>query len=269
MSDEVQDTSELSHEQPLEAVETEQVETVGDESEEQTPEQQEQHKKGGFQRRIDKLTREKTEAARELEYWKQEALKGKQQEPEQRQPEPAQSNAKPRMEDFTDAADYIEAVTEWKAEQLLNERENRTKQETTQREIATTWKQKVEATRSELPDFDDVIASADVPVPKVLRDALLESDMGPKLAYHLAKHPEEAEAIAAMSESQVLRAIGRLEARLEGNTTASPAPAKKVSNAPAPIKPLGGGSSNSKTVANMTNDEYRAYRAKQGATWAR
>jgi hypothetical protein len=47
-------------------------------------------------------------------------------------------------------------------------------------------------------------------------------------------------------------------------------PSKPVSNAPAPIKPIAGGSSATNVdLQNADMAQYKALRAKQGARWAR
>jgi len=95
-----------------------------------------------------------------------------------------------------------------------------------------------------LPDFDDMVASSDVVVTDPIRDAILESDVGPQILYHLAENPEIAEKLANQSVASALRQLGKLEAKFEkAEETQSDKPSKTVakkSNAPEPIKPLRG-----------------------------
>lgn len=69
-------------------------------------------------------------------------------------------------------------------------------------------------------------------------DAILESEVGPQMAQHLAEHPEEVERIAALSPNSALRALGKIEAIYETPTTsasASAGPAAKIkTTAPTP-----------------------------------
>ena len=82
-----------------------------------------------------------------------------------------------------------------------------------------------------------MVASSDVVVGDHIRDAILESDVGPKILYHLAENPEIAEKLSSLSTASALREIGKLEARFE-KVEAPAAKAVSVSKAPAPIAPL-------------------------------
>ena len=73
-------------------------------------------------------------------------------------------------------------------------------------------------------------------VSDAIRDTILESDVGPKILYHLAENEELAKKIAGLSERAALKEIGKLEARFE-RTEPEVKPVKK-SNAPAPVTPL-------------------------------
>ena len=124
---------------------------------------------------------------------------------------------------------------------------NRDKQEAERKaneerqKVMTSWQTKLEAAKSELPDYEDMVASSDVVVSDQVRDAILDSDVGPKILYHLAENPEIATKISGLPLSSALREIGRLEARFE-KTAEAPKPAVRKSNAPAPINPIRGGS---------------------------
>jgi hypothetical protein len=52
------------------------------------------------------------------------------------------------------------------------------------------WGQRVKAAKAEMPDFDDMISSTDVTVSNEVRDAIFESDVGPRILYHLAENPD-------------------------------------------------------------------------------
>jgi hypothetical protein len=83
-----------------------------------------------------------------------------------------------------------------------------------------------------------MVASSDVVVPDHIRDAILESDAGPRILYEFAENAELAKKITAMSPNAALREIGKLEARFERKTeNASSNPVGK-SKAPPPINPI-------------------------------
>ena len=116
------------------------------------------------------------------------------------------------------------------------------------------WANKVQAAKTSLPDFDDIVASSDVVVNDDIRDAILESDVGPQILYHLAENEDVAKKIAGLSAKQALREIGKLEARFETKETKSEPPPITRSKAPQPIQPLRG--SNPADVPLSTNGEW-------------
>jgi hypothetical protein len=242
----------------------------GQQAEEQ--QQQQRDDKGRFkppvQARIDELTRKRHEAEREAAYWKQQAT-GRAQSGQ----EPALHE--PRPEQFEDYGQYTKALARYEAQQLFAQRDQeqsktaqeRAQQAEQQAQAARTeaWAERQAVVRTTVPDYDTVMASAaNVHVSAAVQDALLDSDRGPELAYHLAKNPAEAQRLNGLSPRQVDREIGRLEERLP--KPAAPKPA--VSKAPPPGRPLGAGTSQNTDPSRMSMDEYRAYRAKQGARWA-
>ena len=91
--------------------------------------------------------------------------------------------------------------------------------------------------KEEMPDYDDMVGTSDVQIHDVLRDVILESDVGPKILYHLAENEDYAKKVAAMPLPQALKELGKLEARFEKAEVPEVKPVKK-SNAPAPINPL-------------------------------
>ena len=155
-----------------------------------------------------------------------------------------EDNRKPTPDDFKDAFEYVEALADWSAETALARREQEVKQkevEAKRETVIKTWQQKLESTKAELPDYEDMVASSDVKVNDTIRDAILESDVGPRILYELASDDELAEKLTTMSTSSALKLIGKLEGQFE--KTEAPAKAEKKtvaakSNAPEPIRPL-------------------------------
>jgi hypothetical protein len=56
-----------------------------------------------------------------------------------------------------------------------------------EQKLIDAWGQRVKAAKAEMPDFDDMVGSADVVVSNEVRDAIFESDVGPRILYHLPK----------------------------------------------------------------------------------
>ena len=242
-------------ESPAEAVveENSEPEAVVEQSE---PEEAEaEAKQEGERKQNPKLERRFSEITKQRE----EARKEAQQEREARQALEArlaalESNTqpkkvefvdeKPQPSQFSDAFEYAEALAEYTADKRISEmkqQEAQAKEAEERQKVITQWTSKVEAAKQSLPDFDDIVASSDVVVNDDIRDAILESDVGPQILYHLAENDEVARKIAGLSPKQALREIGKLEARFEAKPEAEkPAPIVR-SKAPAPIQPIRGG----------------------------
>ena len=124
--------------------------------------------------------------------------------------------------------------------------------------------------RAELPDYDDMIASSDVMISDQVKDAILESDIGPRIIYHLAENPEIAEKINKLSLVNALKEVGKIEARLEkAPESKAEAKAVEVSKAPRPISPLKSMSASGEVPMDSNgnfNGSFRQYREmrKQG-----
>lgn len=192
-----------------------------------------------LEKRFSELTKQREQARQEAERERQRAReledrltaleKGNQpvkvEDPDQ----------EPQPSEFTDAFEYARALAKYAADNALK---NRDKIET-ERKLNEAWKSKVEAAKSEIPDYEDMVASSDITVSDQVRDAILESDNGAKILYHLAENPEIAEKINSLSVISALREIGRIEAGFEKPVEVKPV--VKRSNAPAPITPIRGG----------------------------
>jgi hypothetical protein len=180
---------------------------------------------------------------------------------------PVKEEPRPDRSKFASDEDYIEAVAEWKADQRLAKREQeqaeaRAKAERDQ--LVKGWQDAQQRARAEIEDYDDVIKVSDVQLPGHLHQAILESDVGPHLAYYFAKHPDEAKRYASMSPTKSLRELGRLEDRLtedDDQPAAKPSPKAEVekSKAPPPITPVKDGRAADPGPAKSF-EEYRARR---------
>jgi hypothetical protein len=105
------------------------------------------------------------------------------------------------------------------------------------------WADRVNAVKSEMPDFDDMVQSSDVRVSDPVRDAIIESEHGPRILYYLAENTEFAKKLSEMSLVSAVREIGKIEARYERDSKVSAPEVKATvgkSKAPAPISPLRG-----------------------------
>jgi len=219
--------------------------------------------------RFEKITKQREEAREEArkEREARESLEAKVRELEGRtQPQKVEASEEPRPEQFTDMYEYAKALTDYKVDQRLAEekqKEAQAKVEAQRQEVINTWAKRVESAKAEMPDFEDMVGSADVVVSNEVRDAIFESDVGPRILYHLAENPEIAEKLQGMTVTSALRTIGRLEAQFEKAETQTKTVVGK-SKAPAPINPIRS-AANGRDV-NLTSDgnfhgSYQAWKA--------
>jgi len=219
-----------------------------------------------LEKRFSELTRQRKEAeakVKELE----ERLAARESI---REPQPAlESNQKPSPDSYKDAFEYAEALAQWSAEQALAKREQEVKQkefEVQKQKVIQTWQQKLEATIAELPDYEDMVASSSVKVNDTVRDAIIESNVGPRILYELASDDEIAEKLSTMSTASALKLIGKLEAKFEKTEEPVKAEKKTVaakSKAPEPIRPLrstGGVAEVSMDGNDMSYQQWKAAR---------
>jgi hypothetical protein len=244
------------------AEEGQQQEEQAQGNEGQQTERDEKGRFKGVQPRIDELTRARREAEREALYWKQVA---------QGAQSPAQAAPKrPAPEDFSDYGQYVEALTDWKANEAVAKR---LEQDATRKVVETraqTFAERQTQARTAMPDYDEVVGGSDTPIANHVGEVIMESDLGPQLAYHFAKNPDVLLRLNGMNPTAAAREIGRLEATLSAKPAAPAAPTKKVSNTPAPAGTLGTqGRATTPSLANASMEEYMAQRKSQGARWAR
>lgn len=215
----------------------------------------------GAQARIDELTRARREAERERDYYK--GLAAPKQAPQTgSEAAPAQ---KPTADQYGDYGDYVEALTDWKADQ--RDAQRNTAEATRSADRAAdlqrqAWATKVSAVETTLTDYAEIVGNSDLPIAGHVAEALMEADRGPELAYYFAQHQHELAKLNAMSNARAAIELGRIEATLGGQP-----PAKAVTKAPAPITPVRGGIAGRTNLAEADMDTYIAERRKQGATY--
>jgi hypothetical protein len=226
-----------------ESSEPEAVETQSEPEAEAEAQQQEERKQNPkLERRFSEITKQREAARQEAQREREarEALEARLAELEKKsQPQQAAvADEEPQPSQFNDAFEYAKALAEYTADKRIAEmkqEEAKAKADAERQKVIETWAHKVEKAKADLPDFDDIVASSDVVVNDDIRDAILESDVGPQILYHLAENDEIAKKIAGLSPKQALREIGKLEARFE---KAEQAPPVVKSKAPAPISPI-------------------------------
>lgn len=227
--------------------------------------------RGGFQRRIDELTRNWREEQRRVDALTQALLQQRGQPPQPEAPKPSQPAKLPTLEEFGyDEAKYQAALIEHATKQA---------ESIVERRLAEADRQRAEQTRVESfatrqaefaksnPDFEDkVLRDPTLPITEGMRDVIIDSPSGPELAYWLATNRAEAEKIARLPPHLAALEMGRIEGRIEAQkaikatapakpaVTKAPPPPPTVETADVPME---------KSQEDMSADEWMRWREKQ------
>lgn len=200
---------------PEAVAETATVETPGTPVEEATPSEDvnKPQKKGGVQRRIDELTREKYEL-------KQQAELLQQQLQEQAKVAPSQDGP-PLLENYSTEAEYYQAVGEWNQNQIENYQEQQTQTQQQAEQMRQAQQQQMEIHRKILdasqkyPDFqmklNDPTLQPLHEVNQAAFEALLDSDKFADVANYLLSNQDEYYGLGSLSPVQAVKEIARLE----------------------------------------------------------
>lgn len=232
-----------------------------------------------IQPRINELVRKQREAEREAAYWRGVA----QGKTPASSPAPSAAPApaatpKPVKENFQTYDEYVEAVSDWKADlkvkaaladvnATIEARESRQSDAQVKANRAKNWQERSAATREVLPDFDEVLSAADgAKIENHTAELLEDSPHGPAIAYKLAKDPELLDKLNKMSPTAAAKEFGKMESVFDGhsNNAASPTPSPHATKAPKPPSGIQQRSSTSKDVTKMSMDEYIAHRKSLG-----
>ena len=196
---------------------------------------------------------------RDLQTEREQRIRLEERLAQQSPPKPS-DDGMPTIDKFHNFEDYITAKAEYiaakKIESTLSEREQRQateKAEAAQQRTVEGWLKRV--ADAGIDDFHDVVSNSDVPMTGTMQQAIMESENGPKLAYHLATHPEEAEKIAGMTPIGAVRALTLIEDRLAKSGLEA-----KTTNAPPPVRPAGSSATAKKDPGKMTDAEYMKWR---------
>jgi hypothetical protein len=245
------------------------------EAEDEAPAIENEGKPSKLKARFSELTRQREQARADAQRERdaREALEARLAALEQGQA-PRQAlvaDAKPTPDQFTDAFEYAEALAEFSAERALKERDRQDQERKAQEQqakVVQTWTKRLEAAKVEIDDFDEMVSSSDVVVPNHIRDAILESDVGPQILYHLASNQDQARSFNDLTPAQALRAIGKLEARFEKSETSKPERSVVKSKAPAPINPIKSSNATADNLVNSKGEFHGTYAAWKAARQA-
>lgn len=129
----------------------------------------------------------------------------------------AQEKSKPDRKDFPDDVAYVEALTDYKAEQQFAKFKAEQAAEAAERrqqEMIATASERIAKARELVPDFDDLVGGADIQVPGVVMGYMQRSEMLAELSYHFAQNPDELVALSKLQPDEQLVRVGKIEAKL-------------------------------------------------------
>ena len=236
------------------------------EAQEETKPTEERKQNPKLEKRFSELTkqREQAKAEAQAERHQREALEARLRALEQQASPPQVKNIdeEPQPGQFQDAFEYAKALAQYSTEKALQERDQQEankKANEERQKVIQSWSTKLEKVKAEMPDYDDIVSTANVVVSDDIRDSILESDVGPRILYHLAEDLEYAQKLAQMPTRKALIEIGKLEKLYEKNE-AKPETVVK-SKAPAPIKPLKAGNGQADIPINSSGEFHGTYQA--------
>ena len=213
----------------------------------------------GVQKKLDKYTKARRTAEREAGLLREE---NEQLKAKMAGADASEKNLKPDAQDFESDADYIEALTDYKANKAISDKETADREKDTtalQGKQVALAKEKhdaivsvIDTGKEKYKDFDTVFNDK-VKVTEPMADAIALLENGSDVAYFLGKNPQRATEIAQMGVVEAAMAIQDISsgARKSAN-------AVQASNASEPIIPGSGSSANVKTLENMNQGEYNA-----------
>lgn len=254
--------------EPLRKVEAPEADKPETDPDSETEVEQEKKGKGGFTKKIDKLTARNYQL-QETNAQLQERLDRIERRlaGENAPAKPTVSGA-PKLDDFKNDPDpwdsYYKALARYEAKSLLDEDKKSTAQQNEQQQtqkIFDSYNKKVTEARAKYEDFDEIVGQSDIPIPQAVQLAIVEMENGPDVAYYLGQNPEEAAKLVSMTPLAAVRAIGRIETSLASNDSSE---TKPVSRAAAPIRPVGASSTRStRSLEEMSQKEYNRIRDEQ------
>ena len=217
-------------------------ESSEEQSGEETTDESKAKHKGGFQKRIDQLTRNNRELATRLE----QAI-GKLETVVRPEPLPEAPSSKPNLDSFSTYEDYIAALSKWEVKRERQAEKTADAVRAQQADIATKaqrFEELCDEVRKEVPDFDDIAFDQSLKLTNMMVESIQESDIGPRILLHLQKNRAEAKRIAGLSHIAQIKEIGRIEEKLQSRAAAT-------SKAPDPISPL---RSNNNPMTGLRDD---------------
>jgi len=167
----------------------------------------------------------------------------------------------PDIANFEKLEDFLTARDDYRDAQVPDNSKAERKQASQHEDFNLASRDLIENGNAKYDDFEQVVTDPRSPISVDMSQALflMEPDIQSEVAYFLGKNPKETLRIANLSPQRQYAELGRIEAKFASKT----AP-KRASNAPAPIKPVGGKSTSNDVIKDtMDYDAFMKVRNKQ------
>lgn len=208
-----------------------------------------------FQKRIDTVIGQRNETRLENEELK------RQLEARNNVEIPVSDANEPTLEQFDfDQEKYTDALINHRVEQGVNnglnnyvQQQNQASQQVQQQNQINLYNQRAQDFSTQVTDFTEAVGGLSL-TPQV-QQAIMASDMGPQVAYAVAKDPGLASQLNQMDVGSAFMKVGEVAQTVRVNGVTN-----KISSAPDPITPpsSGGGALKSADLANMSTAEFMA-----------
>jgi len=256
--------------------------TTPPEATETTEEHQEQKPKvkGGFQARIDRLI--KQQAATEERATAAERKAAELEAKLNQGTVPKSEQEEPKRDDFQTDAEYLRALVKWEAKQTVKaerEAEQLATIEEQIREARSNYNSRMIALQAENEEYKELMQQS-IAVPAAIEGPItLEMENGPEVAIFLAQNPDICRELTEMTPSRAVAEVWKISEKLSeaGNektdeeTDEEKAERERIEaeeaekeaaaarkKAPAPIRPVSGGSTRSTIPLDKT--DFQAYK---------
>jgi hypothetical protein len=224
-----------------------------EETPEQQREKQEKRSRGGFQNRINELVardRESQRVNQQLTNLLEKVISGVVTPQQAQRQDATQGEQPPQESQFSNWKDYEREMMRYEARQEirreLGQRAAQEQQQRQQYEAQQTAQQRAAAeahlhrvtgtqmrtVAAEYPDFDEVIASCPVDIPRNIEASMALTGEAGRVAYYLARNPQVIQQLASMPDVAVAYNITRIANAMRPS-------AASVPNLPPPGRPVG------------------------------
>jgi hypothetical protein len=206
----------------------------------QEPEAEKVRQKETYGSKIGRLKAEKEAAERRAAELEAQVASQQYQQPAPPAPVPYVDPADPEpvLDGYLNEPDPYLALTKATARWSARQEQKAFYAQLESQQRVASWQSRVVAAKADLPDYDQVMQQGRaLAVTPEMERAILDSDIGPRVSYHLIRHPEEYRQIVGLRGTALAKAFGKLEARLEtvpGQVQTPPVHHPK----PAPITPV-------------------------------